>query len=92
MKLTDVARASLSELRGDYEIVILDRNQTEGVGQAKDYAAKMAVRFAYATNGPGAVAPTVRDLINQQKCRRSWTRRRAIFSTCRPTLLMPCQR
>jgi restriction system protein len=27
MKLTDVARASLSELRGDYEVVILDRNQ-----------------------------------------------------------------
>lgn len=27
MKLTDVARASLSELRGDYEIVILDRGQ-----------------------------------------------------------------
>ncbi len=27
MKLTDVARASLSELRGDYEIVILDRHQ-----------------------------------------------------------------
>src|SRR3989339_985604 len=26
---------------------------TEGVGQAKDYAAKMAVRFAYATNGQG---------------------------------------
>ncbi len=27
MKLTDVARASLSELRGDYEIYILDRGQ-----------------------------------------------------------------
>jgi four helix bundle suffix protein len=27
MKLTDVARASLSELRGDYEIFILDRGQ-----------------------------------------------------------------
>ena len=27
MRLTDVARASLSELRGDYEIVILDRGQ-----------------------------------------------------------------
>jgi four helix bundle suffix protein len=27
MKLTDVARASLSELRGDYEVFILDRNQ-----------------------------------------------------------------
>src|SRR4030095_14553334 len=26
---------------------------TEGVAQAKDYAAKMAVRFAYATNGQG---------------------------------------
>lgn len=25
MKLTDVARASLSELRGDYEVFILDR-------------------------------------------------------------------
>lgn len=27
MKLTDVARASLSELRGDYEVFILDRSQ-----------------------------------------------------------------
>ena len=27
MKLTDVARASLSELRGDYEIFIIDRQQ-----------------------------------------------------------------
>ena len=27
MKLTDVARASLSELRGDYEVMILERNQ-----------------------------------------------------------------
>ncbi len=26
---------------------------TEGVAQAKDYAAKMAVRFTYATNGQG---------------------------------------
>ena len=26
---------------------------TEGVGQAKDYAGKLAVRFAYATNGRG---------------------------------------
>jgi type I restriction enzyme R subunit len=30
-----------------------DKPLTEGVGQAKDYAAKMAVRFAYATNGQG---------------------------------------
>ena len=30
-----------------------DKPLTEGVGQAKDYAEKMAVRFAYATNGRG---------------------------------------
>jgi len=30
-----------------------DKPLTEGVGQAKDYAKKMAVRFAYATNGRG---------------------------------------
>jgi len=30
-----------------------DKPLTEGVGQAKDYAAKIAVRFAYATNGQG---------------------------------------
>jgi type I restriction enzyme R subunit len=28
-----------------------DRMHTEGLGQAKNYAAKLAVRFAYATNG-----------------------------------------
>ena len=30
-----------------------DQALTEGVGQAKDYAAKLAVRFAYSTNGQG---------------------------------------
>ncbi len=30
-----------------------DRPLTEGVGQAKDYAIKLAVRFTYATNGQG---------------------------------------
>jgi len=30
-----------------------DEELTEGVGQAKNYAGKMAVRFAYATNGQG---------------------------------------
>ena len=30
-----------------------DKPLTEGVAQAKDYAGKMAVRFAYATNGQG---------------------------------------
>ncbi len=30
-----------------------DQELTEGVGQAKDYAGKMAVRFTYSTNGRG---------------------------------------
>jgi type I restriction enzyme R subunit len=30
-----------------------DKPMTEGVGQAKDYAGKMDIRFAYATNGQG---------------------------------------
>ena len=33
-----------------------DKPLAEGVGQAKDYAGKMAVRFAYATNGQGIYA------------------------------------
>lgn len=33
-----------------------DKPLTEGVAQAKDYAAKMAVRFGYATNGQGVYA------------------------------------
>ena len=33
-----------------------DKPLTEGLAQAKDYAGKMAVRFAYATNGQGIYA------------------------------------
>ena len=33
-----------------------DEELTEGVGQAKDYAAKLAIRFAYSTNGKGVYA------------------------------------
>src|SRR6185369_1287980 len=32
------------------------RPLTEGVGQAKEYAGKLAVRFTYATNGEGIYA------------------------------------
>ena len=38
---------------GVIEAKAWDKPLTEGVGQAKDYAAKMEVRFAYATNGQG---------------------------------------
>jgi len=30
-----------------------DRPLTEGVGQAKEYAGRLSIRFAYATNGQG---------------------------------------
>jgi type I restriction enzyme R subunit len=33
-----------------------DKLLTEGVGQAKDYAGKLAIRFAYASNGQGIYA------------------------------------
>jgi type I restriction enzyme R subunit len=33
-----------------------DQPLTEGVGQAKDYAAKLALRYTYATNGQGIYA------------------------------------
>lgn len=35
------------------EAKALDEELTEGVGQAKNYAAKLAVRYAYSTNGQG---------------------------------------
>jgi len=37
-----------------------DEAVTEGLGQAKDYAGKMAVRFAWATNGQGLYAVDMR--------------------------------
>jgi type I restriction enzyme R subunit len=37
----------------DVEAKAWDEALTEGVGQAKNYAAKLAVRFAYSTNGQG---------------------------------------
>ena len=38
---------------GVVEAKAWDKHLTEGLGQAKDYAAKMAIRFGFATNGQG---------------------------------------
>lgn len=38
------------------EAKAFDKPLTEGVGQAKDYAAKLAIRFTYASNGQGFYA------------------------------------
>ncbi len=40
---------------------------TEGVGQAKDYAEKMAIRFTYATNGQGIYAIDMTGAIVEQE-------------------------
>ena len=37
----------------EVEAKALDEELTEGVGQAKNHAGKLAVRFAYSTNGQG---------------------------------------
>jgi type I restriction enzyme R subunit len=38
-----------------------NRPLTEGVGQAKDYAGKLAIRFTYATNGQGIYSVDMRE-------------------------------
>jgi type I restriction enzyme, R subunit len=38
-----------------------DKPLTEGVGQAKDYAGKLAIRFTYATNGQGIYGVDMQD-------------------------------
>ena len=38
-----------------------DEELTEGVGQAKNYAGKLAIRFTYATNGQGIYGIDMRD-------------------------------
>src|SRR5260370_17126413 len=36
-----------------------DESLTEGLGQAKGYADKLAIRFAYSSNGKGLYAPHI---------------------------------
>jgi type I restriction enzyme R subunit len=43
------------------EAKALDKPLTEGVGQAKDYAGKLAIRFTYATNGQGIYGVDMED-------------------------------
>src|SRR6266481_2453002 len=66
-RLEDQGRRAKSEI-ADYVLVYrnhklgvveakaLDQDLIEAVGQAKRYATKMAIRFAYATNGNGIYA------------------------------------
>jgi len=57
MKLTDVARASLSELRGDYEVFIIDRGELPWSAQDPDARAVNAVSID--------PAPFIDDLVHE---------------------------
>ena len=68
MKLTDVARASLSELRGDYEVFILDRNQLPWSVHSSEAKAVNAISLVSEVTPVNKVHPTQRlESIDQLK-------------------------
>jgi len=72
MKLTDVARASLSELRGDYEIVILDRNQVPWSVQAPEAKAVNAISLDPAPFADDMVHESAKHALEQRKKYAQW--------------------
>ena len=72
MKLTDVARASLSELRGDYEIVILDRNQLPWSVHAPEAKAVNAISLDPAPFTDDMVHESARHALEQRKKYAQW--------------------
>ena len=72
MKLTDVARASLSELRGDYEIVILDRNQLPWSVHAPDAKAVNAISLDPAPFSDDMVHESAKHALEQRKKYAQW--------------------
>ena len=72
MKLTDVARASLSELRGDYEIVILDRNQLPWSVHAPEAQAVNAISLDAAPFKDDMVRESAKHALEQRKKYARW--------------------
>lgn len=72
MKLTDVARASLSELRGDYEIVILDRGQLPWSAHSPEAKAVNAVSLDPAPFEDDMVHESARHALEQRRKYASW--------------------
>lgn len=72
MKLTDVARASLSELRGDYEIVILDRGQLPWSAHSPEAKAVNAVSLDSAPFEDDMVHESARHALEQRRKYASW--------------------
>jgi hypothetical protein len=72
MKLTDVARASLSELRGDYEMVILDRGQLPWSVHAAEAKAVNAVSLDPAPFEDDMVHESAKHALQQRKKYARW--------------------
>ena len=60
---------------GVVEAKALDEELTEGVGQAKNYAGKLAIRHTYATNGRGILSHRARSA--RHRCPSASARTRA---------------
>jgi len=72
MKLTDVARASLSELRGDYEIVILDRGQLPWSVHTPEAKAVNAVALDPAPFEDDMVHESAKHALTQRRKYAAW--------------------
>jgi restriction system protein len=72
MKLTDVARASLSELRGDYEVFILDREQIPWSVHSPDAKAVNAISLDPAPFSDDMVHESAKHALEQRKKYARW--------------------
>ncbi len=72
MKLTDAARASLSELRGDYEIFILDRGQLPWSVHSAEACTVNAISLDAARFTDDMVKESARHALEQRKKYARW--------------------
>jgi restriction system protein len=72
MKLTDVARASLSELRGDYEIFILDRGQLPWSAHSPEARAVNAISLDAPPFKDDMVHESAKHALEQRKKYAPW--------------------
>jgi hypothetical protein len=72
MKLTDVARASLSELRGDFEVFILDRNQVPWSIHSPEAKGVNAISLDPASFSDDVVHESAKHVIEQRRKYSPW--------------------
>jgi restriction system protein len=72
MRLTDVARASLSELRGDYEIFILDRGELPWSAHSPEARAVNAISLDLAQFSDDMVHESAKHALGQRRKYAPW--------------------